>query len=186
MNVDALTESVLVSRAKAEPSAFADVYDHYFPRVYNYVRYHVRDAETADDITVQVFERALINISGYRPERASFADWLFAIARNAVRDHIRGQKRRRWLPLETLYGRASDDPQPDEIVIRNEFHQRLRAAVASLSDREQELIALKFAGGLTNRSIARLCGLKESNVAVVLYRAIGRLRSKLRTMEEDL
>ncbi len=87
MNTDALTESVLVCRAKTEPRAFADLYDHYFPRVYNYIRYHVRDAETADDITAQVFERALIKISSYRPERASFADWLFAIARNAVRDH---------------------------------------------------------------------------------------------------
>lgn len=53
-------------RATVEPAAFATIYDHYFPRVYNYVRYRVGDAETADDITAQVFERALVNIGSYR------------------------------------------------------------------------------------------------------------------------
>jgi len=187
MSVEALLdESVLAARAKVDPSAFADIYDHYFPRVYNYVRYRVRDADAADDITAEIFERALINVGDYRPERASFANWLFAIARNAVRDHIRGRKRRRLIPLETLSDQPSPDPQPDEVAIRSDAHKRLQAAVASLNDREQELIALKFAAGLTNRSIAKLCGLSESNVAVILYRAVGRVRSRLCDTEEDL
>ena len=75
-------------------------YDHYFPRVYNDVRYRVGDAETADDLTAQVFERALVNIGRYRRERAPFAAWLFAIARNAVSDCLRAQRWRRWLSLE--------------------------------------------------------------------------------------
>jgi hypothetical protein len=57
------------------PATFAAIYDHYFPRVYNYVRYRVRDAEAADDIASQVLERALINIGGNRSERAPFAVW---------------------------------------------------------------------------------------------------------------
>ncbi len=93
-------ELALVARATAEPAAFAAIYDHYFPRVYNYVRYRVSDAETADDLTAQVFERALVNIGRYRPKRGPFAAWLFAIARNAVSDYLRAQRRRRWLSLE--------------------------------------------------------------------------------------
>jgi len=77
-------ELALVARATAEPAAFAAIYDHYFPRVYNYVRYRVRDVETADDITAQVFERALVSIGSYRPERAPFSAWLFAIAHNPI------------------------------------------------------------------------------------------------------
>lgn len=88
-------ELALVARATAEPAAFAAIYDHYFPRVYNYVRYRVRDTETADDVTAQVFERALVCIGSYRPERAPFAAWLFAIVRNAVNDYLRAQKRQR-------------------------------------------------------------------------------------------
>ena len=105
-------ELALVARATAEPAAFATIYDHYFPRVYNYVRYRVGDAETTDDLTAQVFERALVNIGRYRPERAPFAAWLFAIARNAVSDYLRAQRRRRWLSLEVLGDWASHDPQP--------------------------------------------------------------------------
>jgi len=172
-------ELALVARATAEPAAFAAIYDHYFPRVYNYVRYRVGDAETADDLTAQVFERALVNIGRYRPERGPFAAWLFAIARNAVSDCLRAQRRRRWLSLEVLHDRASAEPQPEEVAIRNETHAELLAAVARLSDRERDLIALKFAAGLTNRRIAKLTGLSESNVGVILYRAMRRLRAEL-------
>ena len=120
-------ELALVVRATAEPAAFAAIYDHYFARVYNYVRYRVRDAETADDITARVFERALVNIGSYRPERAPFAAWLFAIARNAVNDHLRARRRRRWLSLEVLRDRASTEPQPEEVAIDNETRAELMA-----------------------------------------------------------
>jgi RNA polymerase sigma-70 factor (ECF subfamily) len=172
-------ELALVARAIAEPAAFVTIYDHYFPRVYNYVRYRVRDAATADDVTAQVFERALVSISSYRPERGPFAPWLFAIARNAANDHLRAQKRRRWLSLEVLRGQTSAEPQPEEIAVHNETRAELLAAVARLSDRERDLIALKFAAGLTNRRIAELTGLSESNVGVILYRAVQRLRAEL-------
>jgi len=174
-----VNELALVARATAEPAAFAAVYDHYFPRVYNYVRYRVGDAETADDLTTQVFERALTHIGRYRPERAPFAAWLFAIARNAVSDHLRAQRRRHWLSLEVLRDRASRAPQPEEIAIRNETRDELLAAVARLSERERDLIGLKFAAGLTNRRIAEITGLSESNVGVILYRAVRRLRAEL-------
>jgi RNA polymerase sigma-70 factor (ECF subfamily) len=176
-------ELALVARAMAEPAAFAVIYDHYFPRVYNYVRYRVRDAETADDVTAQVFERALVRIGSYRPERAPFATWLFAIARNAVNDYLRAKRRRRWLSLEMLRDRASAEPQPEEVAVHSETRAELLAAVARLSDRERDLIALKFAAGLTNRRIAELTGLSESNVGVILYRAVRQLRTELGVKE---
>lgn len=172
-------ELALVARATVEPAAFAAIYDHYFPRVYNYVRYRVQDAETADDITAQVFERALVSIGSYRPEHAPFAAWLFAIARNAVIDHLRAQRQRRWLSLEVLRDRASAEPQPEEVITRDETHAELLADVARLSDRERDLIALKLAAGLTNRRIAELTGLSESNVGVIVYRAVRRLRAEV-------
>jgi RNA polymerase sigma factor (sigma-70 family) len=178
-------ELALVAQAVAEPAAFAAIYDHYFPRVYNYVRYRVGDAETADDLTAQVFERALVHIGGYRPGRAAFAVWLFAIARNAVSDHLRARRRRCWLSLETLHDRSSGDPQPEEVVTRDETRAELLGAVAHLSDRERDLIALKFGAGLTNRRIAELASLSESNVGVILYRAVRRLRVELGAREED-
>ena len=176
-------ELALVARAKAEPAAFAAIYDHYFARVYNYVRYRAGDAAVADDITAQVFERALVSIGSYRPKRAPFAAWLFAIARNAVTDHLRAQRRRRWLSLDVLRDRASAEPQPEEVVLDNEARAGLLAAVARLSDRERDLIALKFAAGLTNRRVAEIMDLSASNVGVILYRAVRKLRAELSAEE---
>ncbi len=176
-------ERALVARAVAEPAAFAAIYDHYFPRVYNYARYRVGDAQTADDLTAQVFERVLVKIGEYRPERRPFAAWLFAIARNSVADHLRVQRRHPWLSLEAVRDRASAAPSPEVVVERDQGRSELLEAVARLSERERELVALKFAAGLTNRTIADLTGLSEGNVGVVLYRAMHRLRTVLATKE---
>lgn len=129
-------EAALAARALADPAAFAAIYDNYFPRVYNYVRYRVRDAEETDDITAQVFEHALANVGSYRSERAPFAVWLFAIARNAINDHLRAQWRRRLLSLDMLRDQPSSEPQPEEIAAHNEMRARLLSAVAHLSESE--------------------------------------------------
>jgi RNA polymerase sigma-70 factor (ECF subfamily) len=172
-------ELMLVAKATADSAAFAAIYDHYFSRVYNYVRYRVQDPDVTDDITAQVFERALSHIASYRQDKAPFSAWLFAIARNAVNDHLRLQQRRRWLSLDALWNWNSIEPQPGDIVARNELEDKLLAAVARLGSRERDLIGLKFAGGLTNRRIAELTGLSENNVSIILYRAVRRLRAEL-------
>ena len=176
-------ELALIARASVEPAAFAALYDHYFPRVYNYTRYRVGDAQAADDLTAQTFERVLANILDYRPTRGPFAAWLFVIARNAVNDHLRAQKRRHWRSLVSLRNQASPLPGPEESLISDETKAELLAALARLSDRERDLVALKFTSGLTNRRIAELTGLSQSNVAVILYRAVRRLRAEMRAKE---
>ena len=172
-------ETALVARAMAEPVAFATIYDHYFPRVYNYVRYRVREAQAAGDVTALVFEAAWRGLGSYHPERAPFAAWLFAIARNTVNSHLRAKRRRRWLALEVLRDRVGGEPLPEQVVIQQETRAALLEALARLSERERDLIALRFAAGLTHRHIAQLVDLSESNVAVILYRAVQRLRASL-------
>jgi len=172
-------ELALVAKAKVDSAAFAAIFDHYFSRVYNYARYRLPDAQSADDLTAEIFERALKNIGSYRPEKAPFSAWLFAIARNAVNDHLRRQQRQPWLSLETVWNRGSHEPGPVDIVSEQELHDELLTAVAGLGRRERDLIGLKFAAGLTNRRIAQLTGLTESNVGIILFRTIRKLRAEL-------
>lgn len=178
-------EQALVARAATDPSAFAVVYDHYFPRIYTYVRYRVSDVATADDLVAQIFERVLRNIGSYQSERAPFAAWLFALARNAVSDHLRAQQRHPLFSLDILRHWKSPTESPEEIVLRGETHAALLAAVAQLNERERDIIALKFAARLTNRRIAAITGLSESNVGVMLYRALQRLRKMLEATEVE-
>ncbi|MBC7236038.1 MAG: sigma-70 family RNA polymerase sigma factor [Chloroflexi bacterium] len=172
-------EATLLARTIENPAAFATIYDHYFPRVYNYIRYRVADGQLADDLVSLVFTRALDRLPSYDPLRGSFAVWLLAIARNAVNDWLRAQKRRRWLSLETLRDWPDADSAPEETVLRHERRHDLLRAIAELDDRQRDILALKFAAGLTNRRIAELTGLSESNVGVILYRTVRKLREKL-------
>ena len=110
-----IDERALVARATVEPAAFAAIYDHYFPRIYAYVRYRTPDRATADDLTATIFTRALERLAAYDGAQGPFAPWLFTIARNAVSDYLRAGRRRRWLPLDRLRDQAGDDPPPDEV-----------------------------------------------------------------------
>lgn len=172
-------ELAVIARAKAEPDAFTALYDHYFPRIYSYVRYRVPDAAAAADVTSQVFEQAYRHLASYDPARAAFSTWLFTIARNALYNHTRGQKLRRWLSLDHVIGKPDHAPPPEAAVIHQEAHADLLEAVARLPERERDILALKFGAALTNRRIADLTGLTENNVAVILYRAVRRLRAEL-------
>jgi RNA polymerase sigma-70 factor (ECF subfamily) len=178
-------EAALAAQAVAEPAAFATIYDRYFARVYNYIRYRVEDADIADDLTSHVFERVIARIDSYRPERAPFAAWLFAIARHAVADHRRAERRRKWLSLDALIHRASPLPEPEAVAVASESNAEVLRAVTRLRERERDLIALKFAAGLSNREIARVTGLSASHVGVILYRTLRRLRSELEIGEDS-
>lgn len=172
-------EHLLIVQALVKPAAFAAIYDFYAARVYTYMHYRANDTPTAEDLTARTFEQALVNLHQYQAEKGPFAAWLFGIARNVVSHHYRSQRRFRWLPLERLSNQASDHPPPEESILNNERDTQLMRAVARLTDRERDLVALKFAAGMPNRQIAEMTGLSESNVGVILYRSLKRLRCML-------
>jgi RNA polymerase sigma-70 factor, ECF subfamily len=169
---EAIVESVpLVAAARSE--GFAELYERTFPRVYAYVASLLRDRSAAEDVTAQAFERAYRKRRSYRPAKGSMDAWLFGIARNAALDELRRRKRH-----AVLQGDPEDaaSPSPEdqaELAVRRET---VRAALASLDGQERDLVALKFAGGLSNVEIARVLGLTESNVGTRLHRTITKLR----------
>ncbi|MDQ3936778.1 MAG: sigma-70 family RNA polymerase sigma factor [Actinomycetota bacterium] len=163
--------SVATETAPPPPLAesFEDVYRRTFPRVYAYVASLVRDRSAAEEVTAQAYERAYRRRSTYRPGRGTVEAWLFGIARNAALDELRRRGRR--ARLEGDVG----EPVADETegLLRREV---VRTALASLDPRERDLIALKFAGGLSNAEIARVLGMSESNAGTKLHRTIEKLR----------
>jgi len=88
-------------------------------------------------------------------------------------DHYR--KHRADLPLDDLTHLPADNTLEDRVQQQADF-ARLSIVLARLADRDRELVALKYGAGLTNRTIAGLTGLSESNVAVILHRALLVLR----------
>jgi RNA polymerase sigma factor (sigma-70 family) len=178
-------DNARAARALEDPEEFGLLYEAYFPRVYNYIRYRIIDPATTDDLTSSTFHKALDKLSTFDPSRAAFPAWLFAIARNTINDHLRALRRRRWVSLFWAGERASDRPDPELEMIQDEDRRRLLAAVAELPERERDILGLKFGARHTNRAIAELTGLGESNVGVIIHRALGRLRSRLLAEEEN-
>lgn len=156
---------------------FLRLYDEYYEKVFRYILYRCGEQQTAEDLTAHVFMRALDRLEQYRSERAPIGAWLFAIARNLVSDTLRVQSRKAYLPLEKAGDRRDETPSPEEHLLRTEQQLQLVEALAALDERERDLLSLKFGARLTNRRIAALLKMSESNVAVIVYRALRRLRA---------
>jgi RNA polymerase sigma factor (sigma-70 family) len=160
------------TRDRALYEFFAQRYDEYLPRVLNYVRLRVSDEDLAQDLTAQAFERALSRLHTLR-DLGAFGGWLFRIARTVIAGHYR--RRKPLLPLESVAESPSPEPSVEGQLVQSQEVAALRRALEQLSDREQEII-LRFVAGLTNRAIAKMMGLREGNVAVILFRALRKLR----------
>lgn len=177
MVIQTHTEEIpLISLANDADRAFTEIYNNYFPRIYNYVHYRVSDFHAADDLVSQIFEKLFSRFKYYQSEKASFSTWLFTIARNTIIDYYRSQMRNHSTSLEITEELIDSEPDPCDVVAFNETQQKLLKALSSLTQRECDIIALKFWSGLSNRDIARLTGISESNTGVILFRAMHRLR----------
>jgi len=141
--------------------------------VYAYVVALLRSRSAAEDVTAQAFERAFRKVRSYDPGKGGPRAWLFGIARNAALDELRRRRRRARLVAE---------PEDESLVPAHEEAEgairraALRNAMAELSPRERELVALKFFAGLTNAEIASVTGTSETNAGTKLHRVIQKLR----------
>jgi RNA polymerase sigma-70 factor (ECF subfamily) len=160
---------------------FEAVYQTELPRIYNFFRYRLGNDQIAEDLTAETFEKAWRHRERYRADLASFSTWLFIIARRIAADHFR--RRRPTVPLEEAARLANPQSLEEEAQERAEFAQ-LSAVLARLAERERELVALKYGAGLTNRAIARISGLSESNVSTILHRLTRQLRAQLENYHE--
>jgi RNA polymerase sigma factor (sigma-70 family) len=158
---------------RAEPNeAFEALYRRTFPRVYGYVASLLRDRSAAEEVTAQAFERAYRRRRTFHASRGSADAWLFGIARNAALDELRRLRRRGYLEADPEAHAIALDEQAD-LALRREA---VRAALAALEPRDRDLVALKFAGGLSNAEIASVLGISESNAGTRLHRTIEKLR----------
>ncbi|MGI8916525.1 MAG: RNA polymerase sigma factor [Chloroflexota bacterium] len=168
--------SVAHSPDFAAASAFEDRYAQYLPRIYRYLYARCGNAEDAADLAQQVFLQALTARHPYREGSVPFAAWLFRIARNLAVD---AQRRRRpqvaWeLVPEALQPVASDNPET--AILQQEAATRLHALLLRLALDKRELLALRFAGGLTCREIGLILGKSEDAIKKQLTRTLAALK----------
>jgi RNA polymerase sigma-70 factor (ECF subfamily) len=159
----------------ATPVDWDAVYAEQLPRVYNYLRYRTGNEAVAEELTSRTFEKAWRERRSYRVDLAGTATWLLRIARNTAIDYRRTSHAHE--PLEEGLAAPAEGTPEEEALIDSNF-SRLSVLVGALPERERELLALKYGAGATNRAIAEVTGLSESNVGTILHRTVQKLRTE--------
>jgi RNA polymerase sigma-70 factor (ECF subfamily) len=175
-------DASLVRAAQRDPAAFAPLYQRYVTPVYRYIYSQVGNAADAEDLTAQVFTKALEGLHRYR-EQGNFAAWLFTIARRKVADHYRRQ--RPHVPLNEALDSPAERGNPLTYVVQEEALQRLAALVAKLGEQKQELLRLRFAAGLTYGEISELVGRSEAAVKMAVHRLLRQLEAQWEESDEQ-
>jgi RNA polymerase sigma-70 factor (ECF subfamily) len=162
--------------ARRRPT-FAEVYDQHVWDVYGFLAYRVGQRSDADDLTQLTFERALRAWGRFDPDRAQPATWLLVIARNVLIDHWRADRSAQHEPLDP------DAPglpsHAGHLGADLGLEPELERALATLSDRERELLALRFGADLTGQQIADLSEMSLAAVQQSLSRSLRRLRAAM-------
>jgi RNA polymerase sigma-70 factor, ECF subfamily len=171
-------EADAIERARTDAAAFGVLYEHYVPLIFRYVFNRVRDRAIAEDLTSEVFFKALRGIDRYQPTSKPFGAWLYRIATYTVIDHIRTH--RFTLDLEAIVEWPDPRPPVDEQVASRADVQRVWDAVAGLADAQRLAISLKLGQDMHTSDIAACMGRSEGAVKLLIHRGLTTIRRQLR------
>ena len=146
-------------------------------RVYSYVAYRIGDGPEAEDVTSEVFERALRGRHTYDGNRGAPIAWLLGIARRCIADAR--------VASVSLGAEPREVAEPTDLEARAVARLSLSAAISRLDEREQDLLALRYGADLTAQRIGELLGMRTNAVEVALHRALTHLRDVLEGDEQS-
>jgi RNA polymerase sigma-70 factor (ECF subfamily) len=175
---EVIEEWQIVKRAQNyDEDALHQLYETYYPKIYNYAFLQMGDVQAAEDLASDVMLKMLESINKYNFRGLPFGAWVFRIARNRLIDLHRRRKRRGEVDLsETLSGTLAS---PESMAERALERGQLQIALKHLTDEQRQVIVLKFIQGFDNRSVGKIMGRSEGAVKSLQHRALGALRRVL-------
>lgn len=176
--MDRELEKQLIKKAQENIAAFEELYNHYLPKIYGFLFNRTGQKELAEDLTSEVFAKALANLPRYNDRGITFAAWLFRIARNSLIDNARKKKEILFEPSE-IPETNRPEPTVTEHMENDERKIALRETMSSLPEKYQTVLSLKFFEELSNDEIAEIVGCNKNTVAVKIHRALKMMRKYL-------
>src|SRR5256714_12205912 len=189
-------ERLLIEAAQRDRARFAEIYEEYFELVYAYVARRVRNRSTAEDLTSDVFHKALANLPKFKWTGAPFASWLFRIASNLIADRAR-RKALEGNPassprvsnldtpgLPSRSGSSSSKTQQSDLEDAERLAVLFRL-VDALADDQRRVVALRFAEEKSIKQIAAELGRSEGAVKQLQFRALENLRKRFTTQDTE-
>jgi len=171
-------EQSLVHRAqRGDKEAFTQLYESHFDKIYRYVVLRIGNKTEAEDVTQQVFLKALQSIRSFKWKGIPFSAWLFRIAHNLVVDYLRKVKKVVITPLDE--SSVKSDSNPQLLVEQRLDIEQLISATKRLTRAQREVISLRFAGELSVAESAKVMGKSEGAVKALQHSAIVALRKAL-------
>ena len=180
-------ERSLVEAAQRDASRFAEIYERYFELVYAYVVRRVRDRATTEDLTSEVFRKALANLARFKWTGAPFGAWLLRIASNLIVDRAKRAARERNAdePALSTAAAAIDEPVNSQSQQSNleaaERRARLFGLVDALPDDQRRVVAMRFAEEKSISEIAAELHRSEGAIKQLQFRALQNLRQRITT-----
>jgi RNA polymerase sigma-70 factor, ECF subfamily len=171
-------ERLLVEAAQKDPARYAELYEINFERVYAFIARRVGDRDAAEDLTSEVFHKALTNLRRFEWRGGPFAGWLLRIAANAIADWA--QRVGRELAVDDppeLGADATADVDLEEV----EHQARLFRLVERLPADQRRVIAMRFAEDKSIREIAEALGRTEGAVKQLQFRGLQSLRVEIKS-----
>ena len=172
----------LAIKARTDKDAFAEIYEHFFPRVYKFILSKTTNEDTTDEIISQTFLKAYEHLKDYDSKKAAFSTWLFKIALNEMKmfwrsSGYRSDHEETW--DEEFNPAAPEFEEPEEQLLQAETQIKIRAALENLSERERKIIEMTYWLNYPPRKIAEVLDLTPNHVSVLLKRAKNNLQKFL-------
>ena len=167
-------ERELVERAKRDPQEFGALYDRHFQQIYRFIYSRVREQTAAEDVTSEVFIKALKAIPRYQDTGRPFAAWLYQIAVNAIADRYRTQKPSQ--PLEDFHDLAVAGPALEDEAVQHDEMKRIWFLVEQLPAQQRTALILKFQEDMKIEDIAVAMGKSSGAVKLLIHRGVSKLR----------
>jgi RNA polymerase sigma-70 factor (ECF subfamily) len=176
-------ERRLVESAQRDPARFGDLYEHYFELVYAYVVRRTRDRNEAEDLTAEVFHKALRSLPRFKWTGAPFAAWLFRIASNMISDRAKRAAREGNLGSDQSDPeiRAPQSQQAD--LEQSEDSAALFRLVDRLAEDQRLVLRMRFAEERSISEIAHTLGRSEGAIKQLQFRALENVRKRLASGE---
>ncbi len=175
-------EESLVQRAmQQDQTAFTELYEAYFDKIYRYIVLKIGDRTEAEDMTQQVFLSALRSISSFKWKGVPFSAWLYRIAHNQIVDHFRKKTRRPSTLLDDSmqFSNGKKDSNPQLTTEHSLDMEQLLSATQRLTEAQREVISLRFTSELSTNEVAKIMGKNPGAIKALQHSAIIALRKTL-------
>ncbi len=174
-----IEEDVVCRAVNGDGQAFAQLYEENFDRIYRYILLRLGNQAEAEDLSQEVFVKALEAIGSYKWRNLPFASWLFRIAHNQIVDHMRKQTKVKEAALDDDNMTSPGEANPALIAEKELEIEELVDGVKKLSPAQREVISLRFGAELSIAEAARVLGKSPGTVKALQYNGIVALRKML-------